>query len=395
METGYKINGEDIGTKVEYSRDIATDPESPFASRGYSNQGKSFPLANVSIFGGSGWPGTGVDISDYYKSSLGSFPLLMEKGCRPRLNKNLLTFGKFFKGTSQRKYYYMSRTEEKLYIFESYSKDNGYTCVYESTLNTNETFEMIDFDFYRANFNGIPKYIYAELVGSGGGGSSGLWVDDNDIGGSGGSGGGIAYTIFPVGAYRSNYATRDTSTDFYFEVQSGGVGSSGTIFIKTTDGKNGNDTTAYSPDGSVFAYGVKGRGGDASSFSYTEPYAQNSPNTLFQIAGGRGGPGYASGDDVIVPSSAVFLEAMNSHWTKSYGGSASPLAALNGGGGGGSRGDGGYGGGHSSRSGPLYLPSPGGIGGGGGGGTGGGTLLKHSDCKTGAAGGPGAISFFY
>ena len=65
METGYKINGEDIGTKVEYSRDIATDPESPFASRGYSNQGKSFPLANVSAHNGYHYSGILLPKTDW------------------------------------------------------------------------------------------------------------------------------------------------------------------------------------------------------------------------------------------------------------------------------------------------------------------------------------------
>ena len=394
LETGFKINGQDLSNFIELSRDPATDPPSPFAERGYTNTGKRFDLTKA--VAAEEFSYETFDINPYLKTekSTGSFPLLMGKGCRPRLDLKVLNFYKSFSGTSQVQYYYLARTETSLYIFSSYNPHTGYSVAFKQDLGSPTSIKVITGDNeYGAPRNlvssGIPKLINVELVGGGGGGAGGTWGFGwgNSYGGSGGAGGGIAYARFPIGPYRSNFSSRDSSTDYYFSVHKGGSGGSwaGILSSGDTAGKDGTNTVCFGPDGTVIAIGVRGKGGNAyreTTVGYPQP--SYGMYEFHSRSGGRWGtpgePAFASDTDIVYREriKTLFLGSIGG-WTFGSGDD------RNGGGGGASKGNGGYG-----RGWKLQGPQAGNMGSGGGGGSGG-----VGEACNGASGGTGVLSFFY
>lgn len=396
LETGFKINGQDLSSFIELSRDSATDPPSPFAERGYSNTGKDFSL--LKAVAAEEFSYGAFDINPYHlKTSLstGSFPLLMGKGCRPRLSLNTLNFYKSFEGTSQVQYYYLARTETSLYIFSSFNRDTGYSVAFRQDLRSPTSIHAIyGNNEYTATRNlissGIPKLMNVELVGGGGGGAGGTWGFGfgNSYGGSGGAGGGITYVRIPIGPYRSNFSSRDSSTDYYFSVHKGGVKGlwAGISSSGDTVGHDGTNTVCFGPDGTVFAVGVGGKGGNAFRKT-TEGYKPSSYSGMYRFYSRFGGRWGKQGEDIVAPPyDIVGREYISSLVYGSSGGGTSGTGDdRNGGGGGASKGLGGHG-----RGWKQHGPQAGRLGGGGGGGSGG-----VGEASNGASGGAGVLSFFY
>ena len=396
LETGFKINGQDLSSFIELSREPATDPPSPFAERGYTNTGKSFDLTKA--VAAEEFSYEVFDINPYLKTSLsaGSFPLLMGKGCRPRLNLHTLNFYKSFEGTSQVQYYYLARTETSLYIFSSFNSNTGYSVAFKQDLSfptsISATYGFNKFiSIGNLISSGIPKLMNVELVGGGGGGAGGTWGFGlgNSYGGSGGAGGGIVYERFPIGPYRSNFSSRDSSTDYYFSVHKGGSRGTwaGISSSENTAGQDGTNTICFGPDGTIVAVAIRGKGGNA--FRQTTTGYQQHPvlKGIYYFSSRSGGRWGRAGEDIVAPpDDIVDREYISSLVYGSSGGGTSGTGDdRNGGGGGASKGPGGLGRGWKQSG-----PQAGILGGGGGGGSGG-----VGEASEGEDGGPGVLTFFY
>jgi hypothetical protein len=398
----YLINGTDLGKLLEYSRDPATDPPSPFSSRGYYNQSIVFNLSRA--VEAAEFSYGSVDISSYFKteSELGQIPPLLGRGCRPRLSNYLMVLNKTFVGTSQRTYFYVSRTDTKLYFFQSYNPTTGYSIVAEYTLgapNNSQTVYGLHYNAWSSLLTdtGIPKVMYAELIGGGGGGAGGTWQvgTGNSKGGSGGTGGGLCWVEFPVGSFRSNYSTRDSSTDYFFSIHKGGSGGpyKNEFYASDTIGTDGTDSYFYSPSGTILSTAIKGRRGNG-NHSTTAAYTQSDSGNFYRMKGGYGG-GYRQAGETLnaaAQTAVIKRETFNRIFQPSEGvfaslsgGASSFKYDRNGGGGGASKGIGGDGGVPDGRSCTSGM-----YGGGGGGGSGG-----VGKASAGASGGPGVLSFFY
>jgi hypothetical protein len=411
MKTGYEINGQDLADLVEYSRDPATDPVAPLASYGFKNTGKDFPVSNIPSQGS--FPGTGVNINSYLNSDLGSIPPLLAKGCRPRFGRYYLNFSRTYVGSSQRKFYYLSRTDTDLYIFQSYSRDSNYSLIERININDPMSNQYLDAfaptsitnsgtrnqDYYFGvplSYCGIPKYIYAEITGGGGGGAGGVyttiaWVSSRySYGGSGGSGAGHCLVRIPIGPYRSNYSVRSTSTDYCFSIHNGGSYGDWTGWENRPNnkGSDGTNSYVYYPNGSIMVTAPKGRGGSGYD-DPTDPYSLDSAtiaNSIFSFQGGQGSESKHTAPTLSFDTS-VYIEGerLVGYIEGCQPGPARTDTEYAGGGGGYSRGKGGAGSPNQGNSGWSGF-----FGGGGGGGWG-----QLGEAARGGSGGPGCVSFFY
>ena len=400
LQTRYKINDVDLGAYIEFERDGSPDTNPQLPNYNFSSSAPvAFPTSRMAVQGS--FPGAGIDINPYFNSDLGTIPLLLRRGHRPRVSVSVLNFSRAYAGTSQRTYYYLSRTDTDLWIYRSYSRDSGYIVQERISLYgtpTNYVFDHSNISYRQTTgsflYSGIPHYVFVELFGGGGGGAGGTftyiaWISGRySYGGSGGSGAGTCYMKIPVGPWRSDWSNRSFSTDYCFSIHKGGNGGRSGNWNDglAKSGSDGTDSYAYFPDGSIMATAIRGAGGTGWN-NPTPAYTQNSSNVLYQINGGAGGQDSAAGSSIYIPESAYLDgERVQLLWSASYGGAArGDQGDYAGGGGGASRGDGAAGAINPGQSGHTAY-----LGGGGGGGWG----QLYSD-RSGGSGGPGGVSFFY
>lgn len=369
MSSGFFINVNGVKTDLEELVELARiEYDNELSDYGFKGE-----VLKTAYLKGSHPFGVGININNYdnknfFKSDFDNIPLLMEKGVRPRYVNPYLEVS--YSGGSQRYYYMMVRTETTLYLLRSTSSN--------SKFSSYQTWSKSTFPK-----SGIPKYMYAQLVGGGAGGGGGAgW---GIRGGGGGGGGGTLRMHFPVRTI-SSIPTSPSSADYVFSPGNGGAGSTwvGGGLDQMKGGGGGQNSVCYL-NGSTIAAAGGGKGSPNKSMSGGGggTCSGSSPNIFSTYTGTNGSAGATGWDNPGNSSGKAFaILFLGERQVRTSSGALGGNDTAGGGAGGASWGNGGNG---VPR--PSYTT---GIGGGGGGGPGG-----WGKAGYGKNGGAGEVRFFY